>query len=279
MNTFPKLALGTWLIGGTKDPDPNNDDAKDIAIIQLAIENDVTLIDTAQNYANGRCEELVGLAVKDLPRESFQILTKQFKDRLTYQNVIDDCAASLKRLGVEYIDYFACHAPNSDFNPKNFFKATNELVKQGKVKNVGVSNFGPKMLKIAVEESETPITFNQVFFNFSDDDVLSTGTYDFCIDNGIRVQAYRILVELDENKEAHEILGELSVRYNCSVQEIAVAYINSYEGLSFTIKSSSRKHWDSVKEALKLELKPDDIARLRESHRDIEGTRRHFLIM
>ena len=48
MSDFPKLALGTWLMGGTKDPNPDNDDRRDIAAIRLAIKNGVTLIDTAQ---------------------------------------------------------------------------------------------------------------------------------------------------------------------------------------------------------------------------------------
>ena len=61
--TLPKLALGTWLMGGTKEPDPNNDDDRDIAVIKTAIDAGITLIDTAQNYADGRCEESVGEAI------------------------------------------------------------------------------------------------------------------------------------------------------------------------------------------------------------------------
>lgn len=264
-------------MGGPKDPDPKNDDAKDIAAIKLAIENGVTLIDTAQNYANGRCEEIVGEAVKDLPRDSFQILTKQNKDRLSYQNVLDDCDASLERLGVDAIDYFLCHAPNIEFDMKEFFRATNELYKKDKIKNVGVSNFGPNMLKIAVEESDTPIVVNQVHFALDDDDVLSTGTYDFCKDHGVAIQAYRTLVDLEVNKAALKVIDEIAQKRNLSRQQVAVAYINSYEGLSFTIKASSNEHWDAIKEALKTTLDAEEIDALRKSHKGMEGGLRHFL--
>ena len=67
MNDLPKLALGTWLMGGAKDPDPANDDAKGIAAINLALDSGISLIDTAQNYAAGRCEEIIGEAIKSRP--------------------------------------------------------------------------------------------------------------------------------------------------------------------------------------------------------------------
>lgn len=68
-NQLSKLALGTWLMGGTKAPDPNNDDEKDISIIKTALESGITLIDTAQNYADGKCEGIVGQAITNYPRE------------------------------------------------------------------------------------------------------------------------------------------------------------------------------------------------------------------
>lgn len=277
MTQFPKLALGTWLMGGTKDPDPENDDSKDSAAIKLAIENGVTLIDTAQNYANGRCEEIIGEAVAALPRDSFQILTKQNKERLSYQNVLEDFAASQKRLGVDVIDYFLCHAPNTQFDIKDFFRVTNKLYAQGKIRNVGVSNFGPNMLKIAVKISETPIIVNQVHFALDDDDVLSTGTYDFCREHNITVQAYRTLVDLEVNRPALKILDDIARTRRITRQQVAIAYINSYEGLTFTIKASSKEHWGAVKEALGIILETEEIVMLRNSHKGLKGSLRHFL--
>ena len=197
---------GTWLMGGTKEPDPNNDDEKDISIIQLALDNGITLIDTAQNYAAGRCEELVGQAIKDRPRGSYQILTKQAKENLSYQGVIDGCKASLKRLGVDHIDYFVCHAPNANFDTRDFFRAANQLRSDGLIRNVGVSNFGVKFLQIALEASDSPISLNQVSFSLNDDDILSTGTYEFCVKNKIPIQAFRTLAGLKDNKEIADVL-------------------------------------------------------------------------
>lgn len=279
MTAFPKLALGTWLMGGTKERDPDNDDTRDIAAIRLAINNGVTLIDTAQNYASGRCEELVGEAIRDLDRTSFQILTKQNRLRQSYHDVMDGCAASLKRLGLDYIDYFVCHAPNPDFDMRDFFRAANKLHKQGLIKNVGVSNFGPKMLELAVATSDTPIIFNQVHFSVDDDDVLATGTYDYCQKHDIKIQSYRTLVDLDKNEKALKVIEQIATTKNLSIQQITLAYINSYEGMTFTIKSSSAEHWNEAKSALATSLSLSEITSIRSTHQNLSGNFRNFLEM
>lgn len=277
MSNLPKIALGTWLMGGTKDPDPNNDDKKDISIIQLALDSGITLIDTAQNYAAGKCEELVGQAVKDRPRGSYQILTKQARDNLSYQGVIDGCKASLKRLGVDYIDYFVCHAPNTDFDMHDFFKAANQLYKDGLIRNVGVSNFGIKSLQIALETSDLPISLNQVSFSLNDDDILRTGTYEFCVKNKIPIQAFRILAGLKDNKEIADVLETIATKYDLSVQQVAFAYINIYENIHFTVRASSKEHWQQIKDALDVRLKDDDLATLKELHSGRQGAFGEFL--
>ena len=266
MSSLQKIALGTWLMGGTKDPDPNNDDEKDIAVIRLALDNGVTLIDTAQNYANGKCEELVGEAVKDRPRDSYQILTKQAKDDLSYQGVVDGCKASLKQLGVDYIDYFVCHAPNADFDMRDFFKATNQLYKDGLIRNVGVSNFGVKSLQIALEASDLPISLNQVSFSLNDDDILRTGTYEFCIKNNIPIQAFRTLARLEDDKEVIDALETIAPKYILTIQQVALAYINSYDSMHFTVRASSEEHWQQIKDALDVRLQDDDLAMLKRLH-------------
>lgn len=272
-----ELALGTWLMGGTKDPDPNNDDQKDIEVIQLAIKEGITLIDTAQNYADGKCEEIVGEAVRGLPRDSFQILTKQKQQRLSYDNVIEDCDKSLKRLGVDFIDYFVCHAPNTDFDMKDFFKATNKLFKDGKIKAVGVSNFGVDMLKLAIEVSDIPIALNQVHVSVDDDDVFRTGTYQFCVDNNIPVQAYRVFAGSEANEKAGVVIQNTAKELKLTEHQVLLSYLNSYEGMIFTIRASSKKHWDEVREALDYDLPEEHTKQIRATHTNLEGNFLHFL--
>ncbi|MCL2037846.1 aldo/keto reductase [Candidatus Saccharibacteria bacterium] len=271
MNDLPKLALGTWLMGGMKDPDPNNDDAGDIAVIRLALDNGITLIDTAQNYAAGKAEELVGQAIKGRLRDSFQILTKQDTEKLSYQEVVDGCRASLDRLGVDFVDYFVCHAPNADFDMRGFFRAANQLYKDGSIRNVGVSNFGIKSLQIALDTSDLPISLNQVSFAMDDDDIIRTGTYDFCVKNNIPIQAFMTLVNWKENKEIIGVLETIAPKYNLTVQQLALAYINSFENMHFTIRASSVEHWQQIKDAMNARLESGDIATLKKLQHGRKG--------
>ena len=276
---LPKLALGTWLMGGTKDPDPNNDDAGDIRVIKTAIESGVSLIDTAQNYAGGKCEELVGQAIADLPRESIQILTKQNRLKLSYDEVIEGCHDSLGRLGVEYLDYFVCHAPNPDFELADFFKASNQLYKAGLIKQVGVSNFGVKSLQIAIDASDIPIALNQLSFSINDSDILTTGVYDFCLKHKVPIQAYRPLVNIKEEQDSYRLLQEIAMDTKLTPHQVLIAYLNSYEGISFTTRASTAEHWQQIKDALEVTLEPSALKELKQVHMTKQGAFAHFLDM
>lgn len=276
---LPKLALGTWLMGGTKEPDPNNDDKKDISVIRTAIDSGVTLIDTAQNYADGRCEELVGQAIASYPREKVQVLTKQKRLSLSYDDVIKGCHDSMKRLGVDYLDYFVCHAPNPDFDLTDFFKASNQLYKDGLIKNVGVSNFGVKSLQIAVDTSELPIALNQVSFSINDSDILTTGTYDFCLKHDIPIQAYRPLVDIKKEQDSYDLLVKFAKKMGLTAHQVLIAYLNSYEGISFTVRASTTKHWQEIEAALEITLDSSDLETLKQIHMTKQGAFGHFLDM
>jgi len=274
-----KLALGTWLMGGTKEPDPNNDDKKDISIIKTAIESGITLIDTAQNYADGKCEEIVGQAITNYPREKVQVLTKQKRLNLSFDDVVQGCHDSLKRLGIEYLDYCVCHAPNPDFDLADFFKATNQLYKEGLIRNVGVSNFGIKSLQIAVDTSELPIALNQVSFSINDSDILTSGTYDFCVEHNIPIQAYRPLVDIQKEQDSYDLLLEIAKKMELTPHQVLIAYLNSYKGVNFTTRASTTDHWQQIKDALEVTMEPSDVELLKQVHMTKQGAFGRFLEM
>lgn len=277
--TLPKIALGTWLMGGAKDADPNNDDERDIEVIRCALSSGVKLIDTAQNYAAGKCEQLVGKAVELSERESYQVLTKQIRTELSYNQVMAGCQSSLKRLDLDYIDYFVCHAPNTDFDMREFFKAANQLYKEGSIRHVGVSNFGPKMLRIALDASELPISLNQVSFSLQDGDILATGTYDFCLKNNIPIQAYRTLTGLQDDKRAMSTLATIAQKYNLSPHQVAIAFIHGYEKVALTIRASTAEHWQQIKDALEVQLDASDTDTLRNLQSTGKGRFTDYLLM
>ena len=84
---MPVLGLGTWLVGGDKLRNPNNDDLANVKGIKKAIEMGISHIDTAENYAEGHAEKLVGQAIKGFDRKKLFITSKVDKRNLAYNGL------------------------------------------------------------------------------------------------------------------------------------------------------------------------------------------------
>ena len=138
------VGLGSWLTyGGSVEEET----AK--ACIARAYELGVTFFDTANVYARGRAEEVVGRGLSGFRRESFVLATKVFfpmgdgpNDRgLSRKHVYEQCHASLRRLGVDYIDLYQCHRYDRNTPIDETCAVMNDLVRQGKILYWGVSEW------------------------------------------------------------------------------------------------------------------------------------------
>jgi aryl-alcohol dehydrogenase-like predicted oxidoreductase len=152
-----RIGMGTWAIGGGGwqygwGP---QDDKDSIATIIRAVELGVNWLDTAAIYGLGHAEEIVGQALRSVSQKPF-IATKCGRGgrsdgtifpNLSKQNVQKDCEASLKRLGVDVIDLYQIHWPEPDKNVEDAWEAMARLLKQGKVRHIGVSNFSLQQLQ------------------------------------------------------------------------------------------------------------------------------------
>jgi 2,5-diketo-D-gluconate reductase B len=148
----PMLGLGTW----------ENDDPEECAeSVRVALEAGYRHVDTAQAYGN---EGSVGEGIEraDVPREGLFLATKLWIENLGYEDAIDSARASLDRLGTDYVDLLYVHWPAGEYDPEETFRALADLVDDGLVERVGVSNFEPAQLDTAREASDVPIAANQV---------------------------------------------------------------------------------------------------------------------
>src|SRR5947208_15653907 len=96
---MPVYGLGTWQMGGRKTYHPHKNDEVDIKAIKTAIDLGVTHIDTAESYANGYAEILIGKAIKNYDRSKLFIVSKASVDHLRYDDLIKAAKESIKRLG------------------------------------------------------------------------------------------------------------------------------------------------------------------------------------
>ncbi|MDB5029867.1 aldo/keto reductase [Mucilaginibacter sp.] len=156
--TFGAWAAGGWMWGGTEKKDA-------IDAIRDSFSLGVTSIDTAPIYGQGASEEIVGEAIKGIPRDQIQILTKygmrwdlkkgdfafnskknngEDIDIYKYagkESIIKECEDSLKRLGTDYIDLYQIHWPDSTTPIQESMEAVAKLIDQGKVLYAGVCNY------------------------------------------------------------------------------------------------------------------------------------------
>ncbi|MES0490865.1 MAG: aldo/keto reductase [Leptospirales bacterium] len=160
-----EIGIGTWAIGGpwAHGWGPQ-DDEDSIKAIKTALDQGINWIDTAPAYGYGRAEQVVARVVGKNRPETF-IATKcglvwndkkKMKIRLTSDSIIEECENSLRRLNTDYIDLYQIHWPDPRTPVEEAWRAMTRLKDSGKVRYIGVSNFGVELLNKC--NTITPIT-------------------------------------------------------------------------------------------------------------------------
>jgi diketogulonate reductase-like aldo/keto reductase len=188
---LPKIGFGTWTIGGDSSADYARD-SRSLAALRSALELGYRLFDTAEGYAAGHAEELLGRAIRASGQErgALFITSKVSPEHLGYDDVLKSCENSLRRLNMDYLDLYLIHWPRRGMNLAETFRALNKLASEGKVRYLGVSNFDLTLLKEAVALSETKLLTNQVSYSLPDQTPVKNGVLYFCQQNDILVTAY-----------------------------------------------------------------------------------------
>ena len=259
--TLPKIGFGTWKIGGGSFPDLKTDPVS-LAALYSAIETGYTHFDTAEMYANGHAEELLGQAIRDsqVRRESLFITSKVTPSHLQYDDVLRSCEKSLRCLQMEYIDLYLIHWPSAGMKLPDTFRALNKLVRDGKVKHLGVSNFNLKLLKQSQELSETPIITNQVPYSLGDRSYVKNGILEYCQKNDILLTAYSPIEE--GTLKTNATLEAIAKAHNATTFQIALAWVISQPRIITIPMSANPKHIRENFEAAEIELSKSEIEQL-----------------
>ncbi len=221
---IPKIGFGTWSIGGGSSANRSKDQAG-LAALRSALDLGYTHFDTAENYAAGHTEELVGRAVRDSgkPREKLFITSKVDPAHLHYDAVLKACEGSLRRLGMEYLDLYLIHWPRAGMRPPETFRALNKLVADGKVRHLGVSNFDLRVLKQSQELSETPLLTDQVPYSLSDRSYARSGVLAYCQAQNVLLTAYSPLGQ--GHFKSSKALKAIAQAHSATQQQIALAWL------------------------------------------------------
>jgi diketogulonate reductase-like aldo/keto reductase len=259
--TLPKIGFGTWSLGGGGSADPGLDSAS-MTALRSALETGYTHFDTAEYYAAGHCEELVGRAIHgtNTPRETVFITTKISPEHLRYEDVFRSCENSLRRLKMDYIDLYLIHWPGTGVKYEETFRALNKVVHDGKVKHLGVSNFKLKLLKQSQELSETPIITNQVPYRLPDKEYVENGVLDYCQQNDILLTAYSPVKFRSMN--VHKTLGAIAKAHSATPFQIALAWLVRQPRVITIPMSFNPQHIKENFDAAEIELTQEEFETL-----------------
>ena len=167
-----EVALGSWLTYGGA-----SEDETATRCIERAYDIGINFFDTANVYARGKSEEVVGRALAQYSRDSYVLATKVFfpmgdgpNDRgLSRKHIFEQCHLSLKRLGTEYIDLYQCHRYDSETPLEETLTALDDLAQQGKILYAGVSEWKAGQIAHAMDYVRGarlhPIVSNQPMYN------------------------------------------------------------------------------------------------------------------
>ena len=161
------IGLGTWQIG-TKSWGWGSEFGPDDvdSLLETASEEGINLIDTAELYGQGESERQIGLSLKRVG-SSFVIASKISPWHLSYNSVYEAACKSLERLRITSIDLYQIHAPNLFMPIKTTMRGMSRLLNEGKIAQVGVSNFSLKRWQQAELALGRPIAANQMEYSLA----------------------------------------------------------------------------------------------------------------
>jgi Predicted oxidoreductases (related to aryl-alcohol dehydrogenases) len=167
-----EIGLGSWLTYGDATETETAGQC-----IRFAYENGINFFDTANAYNRGQAETVMGHALQEYRRSSYVLATKVYfpmesgpNDRgLSRKHIMEQCDASLKRLGTDYIDLYQCHRYDSETPVEETLRALDDLVASGKVLYAGISEWTAAQITDAVGISKRlglrPLVSNQPIYN------------------------------------------------------------------------------------------------------------------
>jgi aryl-alcohol dehydrogenase-like predicted oxidoreductase len=291
-----RICFGTWQFGGDWGS-VERDEA--LAAVRAALDQGVTFFDTAQAYGFGDSEALLAQALgEEIHRDDVIVATKgglrQARGGVERDSspefLRDGVEHSLRHLGVEAIDLYQVHWPDRSTPLAETGAALKQLVDEGKIRHVGVSNFSPDEMEelsraIEVETDQPPYN---LFNRDIEADVLP-----WCREHDVGLLVYGPLSHgllsgrfdpadladgdwrrghepfqgeaLERNLEAIRGLTRFADQHGCTLPQLAVAWVLAQPGVHVAITGARRPaHIEGIAPAAEIELSPDDLAEIDE---------------
>mgnify|MGYP001435500848 CR=1 FL=1 len=304
-----ELGLGSWLTYGSVTAEETA-----IACIDKAYELGINFFDTSNSYYGA--EQVMGKALKKYPRSSYVLATKVFFPQgkgpnergLSRKHIIEQCEASLKRLGVDYIDLYQCHRFDPDTPIDETLRALDDLTAQGKILYAGVSEWSAEQIAEATAIGRRlnlrPIISNQPIYNMFERYIERENIIKQCETDGIGLVVFSPLAQgvltgkykpgqaiPQDSRAANDKtngvinsymredvlrcaakLADLAAELGATLSQLALAWVLRQPVVSSAIIGASRPSQieENVK-AIDLRLTDDVLARVDEILEEVKG--------
>lgn len=236
-----RIVYGTWRIGDDEDTSPAHVQAK----IEACLEQGITTIDQADIYFNYGAEDLFGTCLKAAPglRDKIEIVTKcdivapigRYSDKrvkyydTSYDHITSSVDQSLSLMRIDQIDLLLVHRPDPLMDHHDTARALEEVIANGKVKTVGVSNFRPHDWSLLQSAMTSPLVTNQIEISLTTNDVFTNGDLAFHQERGIPPMAWSPLgggsLFDGSNARLTSVLGAMAEKHSVDTASIAIAWL------------------------------------------------------
>jgi diketogulonate reductase-like aldo/keto reductase len=248
-------ALGQGTRGMAEDPRRRDDE---IAALRTGVDVGLTLVDTAETYADGGAEELVREALADR-RDDIFLVSKVSAEHATANGTLAACERSLERLGTDRIDLYLLHQRHGAPLPETV-EAFTTLMTQGLIRHWGVSNFDvPDVVELAAIPGGTAVETDQLPYNLTrrgiEWDLLPR-----CRAAGLPVMAYSPLERgrmLD-----HPTLARVARRHGATPGQVGLAWLLRQPGVCAVTRARTPDRIRENRAAVDLDLTEEDLADL-----------------
>lgn len=248
-NMIPQVALGVYKA-------PNGQETEDA--VTAALDAGYRHIDSAARYAN---EEACGRAIRrwlektGTPREEIYICSKLWDADHGYEATFNALCSSLDKFGLDYLDLYLIHSPADDEEKRlASWRALETAQKLGKVRSIGVSNFGAAHIRSLIDKATVVPAVNQVEVHpFCQREDL----VELCYEHGIKIEAYSPLAR--GNKLEDPTINAIAQKYGRTPAQILLNW-NAARGNVVLPKSLTAHRIQSNLESFDFTLAPEDVA-------------------
>ena len=249
------IGQGTWYMG--ENPAQRADE---VAALQAGLECGLKLIDTAEMYADGGAEEVVGQALLGR-RDKALLVSKVYPWNAGEVDAIEACERSLRRLQTDYLDLYLLHW-RGNVPLEETLRAMERLQQQGKIRHWGVSNFDTDdMAELWDEPEGNQCATNQVLYHLASRGI-EFDLLPACQQREMPVMAYCPLAQAGRLRDSlftDSLLTQIALQKGISVAQLLLAWVIRQPGVIAIPKASSVVHVQENAAALEVELTNEDL--------------------